>query len=403
MRVLIIIPSVGLVYGGTSTVVGDLAQSLGNLGISVDVVTTNADGSSNLDVPLQIWQQRSSYRIQYFPRWRLHEYKLSYSLTAWLLQHVTQYDLVHTLSLFTYPVAITHWICQLRKVPYIASPHGMLEPWALGYKAWKKQLYYKLIERPILHRANAIQMLSQTEAEGARSLGLQTPLVIVPNGIHRQDFERLPDSELFYQKFPHLRGKTLILFLGRVDPKKGLDLLAKAFAQVHDQFPQTHLVVAGPDNIGFLPTAQHYFAESGCLEAVTFTGMLTGTLKHAALASAHLYVAPSYSEGFSMSILEGMASGLPCIFTTGCNFPEAAIAQVADVVEIDADAIAEAMLQRLSNQAAASAMGDRARQFIFDTYTWDQIGIKMYQVYHKILENISNPSSHILHSDQKRA
>jgi glycosyltransferase involved in cell wall biosynthesis len=260
----------------------------------------------------------------------------------------------------------------------------MLEPWALSYKGWKKRLYYTVIEKPTLQKAGAIQMLSQAEAEGVKPLALKPPIVIAPNGIHRRDFERLSDPELFYQKFPQLRDKTLILFLGRVDPKKGLDLLAKAFADVHHKFPQTHLVVAGPDNIGFLPTAQKYFAESGCLEAVTFTGMLTGTLKHAALASADLYVAPSYSEGFSMSVLEGMASGLPCIFTTGCNFPEAAIAQAADVVEIDADAISNAMIQRLSDQVAAQAMGDRARQFILKHYTWDQIAVKIVQAYANI-------------------
>jgi glycosyltransferase involved in cell wall biosynthesis len=269
------------------------------------------------------------------------------------------------------------------------NPQGMLEPWALSYKGWKKRLYYAFVEKPTLQKAGAIQMLSQAEAEGVKPLALKPPIVIAPNGIHRHDFECLPDPELFYQKFPHLRDKTLILFLGRIDPKKGLDLLAKAFARVQDQFPQTHLVVAGPDNIGFLPTAQNYFAESGCLEAVTFTGMLTGTLKHAALASAHLYVAPSYSEGFSMSVLEGMASGLPCIFTTGCNFPEAAIAQVADVVEIDADAIADAMIQRLSNRAAAETMGDRAREFIFNTYTWDQIAARLIEIYTAILNHES--------------
>jgi glycosyltransferase involved in cell wall biosynthesis len=381
MKVLIVIPAVGLVYGGTSKVVFELAQALGDRNLQVDVVTTNANGSTNLEVPLCTWQPEKSYRIQYFPRWRLNEYKFSYSLTTWLFQHVGGYDLVHTISLFTYPVAIAHWLCQLKKIPYIASPHGMLDPWALGYKAWKKKAYYTLIERPILCKASTIQMLSQAEAEGIHSLRLPTPLAIIPNGVHRRDFEALPDPELFYQNFPSLRSKTLILFLGRIDPKKGLDLLASAFAQIHAQFPETHLVVAGPDNTGFLSTAQSYFEQAGCLKAVTFTGMLTGALKHATLAAVRLYVAPSYSEGFSMSVLEGMASGLPCIFTTGCNFPEAAIANAADVVEIDAEAIAKAMRRRLVDSEAAKALGQRAHQFILQHYTWDQIAGKLHQAY----------------------
>ncbi|NJR49049.1 MAG: glycosyltransferase [Leptolyngbyaceae cyanobacterium CSU_1_3] len=385
MKILMVIPAVGLVYGGTSKVLFELAQSLGDRHLQIDVVTTNANGSTNLEVPLCTWQQEQSYRIQYFPRWQFNEYKFSYSLTTWLFGHVTDYDLVHTISLFTYPVAIAHWICQLKKIPYMTSPHGMLDPWALGYKAWKKKVYYTLIERPILCRASTIQMLSQSEVDGIRALTLPTLLTIIPNGVHRRDFDPLPDPEEFYQSFPALRGKTLILFLGRVDPKKGLDLLASAFAQVHTQFPKTHLVVAGPDNTGFLSTVQSYFDQAGCLKAVTFTGMLTGSLKHAALAASHLYVAPSYSEGFSMSVLEGMASGLPCVITTGCNFPEAAIAQAATVVEINTNAIGRAIMTLLSDSHAAQQMGKRAQHFIFDHYTWQHIAEQLIATYHKIL------------------
>ncbi len=394
MKVLIVIPAIGLVYGGTSKLVLEMAQALGDRDLQIDVVTTDANGSTNLEVPLCTWQQEDAYRIQYFPRWRLSEYKFSYSLTAWLFQHLHDYDLVHTISLFTYPVAIAHWLCQLYKIPYVVNPQGMLDPWALEYKGLKKKAYYTLIERPILRKASMIQMLSQAEADGIRSLALPTPLMIVPNGVQRQDFETLPDPELFYQGFPALRGKTLILFLGRVDPKKGLDLLAPAFAQIQAQFPQSHLVVAGPDNTGFLPTAHSYFEQAGVLEAVTFTGMLTGVLKRSALAAAHLYVAPSYSEGFSLSVLEGMASGLPCVFTIGCNFPEAAIANAAEVVEIDASAIADAMRRQLANRQAAAALGQRAHQFILQHYTWDQIAGKLHQAYLDIL----NQKSHALNS-----
>ncbi|HTL88172.1 MAG TPA: glycosyltransferase, partial [Leptolyngbya sp.] len=198
---------------------------------------------------------------------------------------------------------------------------------------------------------------------------------------------------------PALRGKTLILFLGRVDPKKGLDLLAPAFAQAYAQFPEAHLVIAGPDNTGFLPTARSYFEQAGCLEAVTFTGMLTGELKHAALAAAALYVAPSYSEGFSLSVLEGMASGLPCVFTTGCNFPEAAIANAAEVVEVDAIAISKAMQRQLADREAAIALGQRAQQFIFQHYTWDQIAAQLVQSYRNILDSSMSSLLSITHPD----
>jgi glycosyltransferase involved in cell wall biosynthesis len=386
MKILIVIPALGPVYGGPTKSVIELAQSLGKKGIDVDIVATTANGYTSLDVPTLTWIDEKYYRIQYFPYWNLLDYKITLSLTCWLFQYVTNYDLVHTNAIFSYPVLPAHWACQLHRIPYIMTPHGMLEPWALAYKAGKKRFYFNLLEKPAFQCASAIQMLASMEAKRIEQLKLKAPVVIIPNGIHAQDFEILPDVEQFYQQFPHTRSKTLILFLGRIDPKKGLDLLASAFAKVHAQFPQTHLVIAGPDNIGFSKTVKSYFAEAGCLDAITFTGMLTGSLKYAALAAASLYVAPSYSEGFSVSVLEAMAAKLPCVITTGCNFSEAATAQTALVVDIDAHKIANALLWCVNNPEQAKAMGDRARQFIFEKYTWEKIASQLQQVYSNILQ-----------------
>jgi glycosyltransferase involved in cell wall biosynthesis len=269
------------------------------------------------------------------------------------------------------------------------TPHGMLEPWALRYKSAKKQLYYNLLEKPALTQASGIQTLAPPELENIRKLGFQNTFVI-PNGIHRNELEHLPSPEIFYQAFPSTQNKHLILFLARIDPKKGLDLLAPAFGKLHKQFPKTHLVIAGPDHIGFLPTVQKYLQQAECLQSVTFTGMLTGRLKLAALAAANLYVTPSYSEGFSISILEGMASGLPCIFTTNCNFPEAAQAKAAYVIEATVEDLTQALIQCLSQPAEAKQIGNQARNFIFEHYTWDKLALNLIKVYKKILTKLTD-------------
>lgn len=384
MKILIFTPYVGSSYGGTSKVVKELAQGTSSLGISVDIVTTNANSSVKLDVPLNIWIKEESYKIKFFSCWHRDDFIISFSLINWLISHVVDYDLVHTNTVFAPLVLVAHWVCQWRNIPYIATPHGMLEPWTLSYKAWKKRFYYSLFEKPALHSASAIQVLANSEANNVKSLGFKH-FVVIPNGIHPQEFQTLPEPEVFYQQFPFTRNKTLILFLGRIDPKKGLDLLAPAFAKAHNQFPQTHLVVAGPDSIGFITTVQSYFIQAECLDAVTFTGMLTGSLKYAAFAAANLYVAPSYSEGFSMSVLEGMASGLPCVITTGCNFPEAATAKAAYIVDIDADVIADTLIQCLRAPQPTKAMGNRAREFIFQNYTWDLAAEKLVRIYKAII------------------
>jgi glycosyltransferase involved in cell wall biosynthesis len=385
MKILIVVPALGNVYGGPSKSVVELAEAVGRSGINVDLVTTNANGNTTLDVPLFTWINKNSYRIKYFPYWDIADYKLTFSLTSWLFQNVSNYDIVHTNAVFSYPVLPAYWACQFHKVPYIVTPRGMLEPWALAYKSEKKKLYFSWLEKPAIQKASAIHMLASSEAERTEALNLKPPLVVIPNGIHKEDFQNHPSPEVFYRQFPDLQNKRLVVFLGRIDPKKGLDLLAKAFAKAHQLFSDTHLIVAGQDNTGFLPTAQNYFKEGSCSEAVTFTGMLTGDIKYAALAAASIYVAPSYSEGFSMSVLEGMASGLPCVITTGCNFPEAK--NVAKIVHIDAEQIADALISLLQDSLEAKDMGDLARQFILGNYTWDKIALKMASVYTKVIQN----------------
>ena len=133
MKILIVIPALGGVYGGTSKIAIELAQALGKQNIEVDIVTTDANGSARLNVEVHNWVQQKYYRVKYFPYWRWDDYKVSWSLTKWLFQHVTDYDLVHSIAVFSIPTLIAHWICQLYDIPYVMNPQGMLEPWALSY------------------------------------------------------------------------------------------------------------------------------------------------------------------------------------------------------------------------------------------------------------------------------
>lgn len=389
MKILMLIPYLALSYGGTSKIVRELAESLGNLDtVQVDVVTTNADNDNTLSVTTSQWISERSYRVQYFQTWHRSDLIISPLLIQWLIQHIRGYDLVHTHTVFAPLISLTHGLCRFFRVPYVVTPHGMLEPWALTYKSSKKKLYYNKLEKAALKNASAIQATASPEQDNIKKLGFHHSF-LVPNGLPQAQYVKLPSPDVFHQKFPDTLGKKLILFLGRIDPKKGLDLLAPAFAQVYAAFPETHLILAGPDSIGFTSTARSYFVKSNCLDGVTFTGMLRGNLKYAALAAATLYVAPSYSEGFSMSVLEGMAAGLPCIITENCNFPEAKVAQAAYVVPANSQAIGDALLATLQNPEESKQIGINARQFIFENYTWEQAAQKLAKSYKAILQSKS--------------
>jgi glycosyltransferase involved in cell wall biosynthesis len=384
MRILIFTPYIGNNYGGIGKAVEGIAGGLANQDIDVDVITTNANSLEKIPVITNQWICENEYRIRYFNCWHKDNFVWSWGLIFWFLIHIREYNLIHTNTVFAPIVSLIYFFCWLLKVPYIVTPHGMLEPWALSYKAGKKRIYYNLVEKKLIQQAELIHVIAESEAKNINSLGFEH-LISVPNGIYRHEFVNLPDADIFYQKFPTICHKSLILFLGRIDPKKGLDLLAPAFAEIHQKFPETHLIVAGPDSIGFLSQVQDYFAQAGCLDAVTFTGMLTGELKYALLAAAKLYVAPSYSEGFSISILEGMAAGLPCVITTECNFPEAGSAEAAYIVDVNSQAIALALNHCLTNPQQAKQTGDRARELIMKNYTWDSAATKLIIVYQAII------------------
>lgn len=391
MRILYVSPYLGAAYGGTSRVVTELARSTGSLDLQIDIATTNANDLETLGVRINSWISKKNHRIQYFNTWHKRDLVISTSLAWWLMNNIKNYDLVHTHTLFSPLISFAHRLCQFHQVPYIVTPHGMFDPWALSYKAWKKRFYYERFEKKLLDRASAIQVLSTSEQSQITKLSFKKT-VLVPNGIHRREFETLPDPTLFYQHFPHLETKKIILFLGRIDPKKGLDLLAPAFSKAYSAYPNIHLAIAGPDSTNFTPTVQCYFKDVGCLEAVTFTGMLSGTLKYAALAAADLYVSPSYSEGFSMSVLEGMAAKLPCIITENCNFPEAQQAKAACVVPASSQAIGEALVTYLENPERAARMASLAQNFVFQNYTWQESANKLTNAYREILEaSLSQP------------
>ena len=379
MKILNVIPYFSPIYGGPPELVRHLSEAEAALGATVDVVTTDADGDRTLPVPLQTWQPAAGYRVQYFPRQWLRQYTISLPLSRWLQTHIAHYDVVHLQNAFAYPSWPVYRACQRTGVPLIRTPNGMLEPQAFAQKSLKKRLFFEAVERPIFAATSLIQALTQREADGLRALGLTAPIEMIPNGVDPAILEPTANIALFLQQFPQLRGKSLILYLGRIDPLKGLDLLAEAFGTVHQQFPQAHLLIVGADLIHYRPTVEAILAATNCQDAVTFTGLLTGELKRAALAAADLYVSPSRSEGFSLSVLEGMGAGLPCVITTGCHFPEAAQAEAVLEVAVEAGAIAQALIRCLQNPEWAWQMGDRAYALILQNYTWGAIASQLLQ------------------------
>ena len=153
MKVLCVTPYLGKSYGGTSKVVTEIAHELGYLGCNIDIITTNADDKNVLNIPSHHWIDLNNYRIRYFSCWHRRDLIFSFALLKWLYQNIEQYDLVHTNTIFSPLISAVHGICKLKNIPYVATPHGMLEPWALSYKAGKKRYYFQFLEKPFLKQS----------------------------------------------------------------------------------------------------------------------------------------------------------------------------------------------------------------------------------------------------------
>ena len=267
--------------------------------------------------------------------------------------------------------------------PYVLSAHGMLEPWALATKRLKKQIYAAILERANVANATCLHALTTAEADQYRHFGAKGPIAIVPNAV------ALPDNaspELFLTKFPELRGKRLLLFLSRLHPKKGLDLLLAAWEQTSKQHPETHLVIAGPDSDGMQAKLQAQATAAGITNSITFTGMLAGAMKWSALAAAEAYVLPSYSEGLSMALLEAMGMGLPVIATHACNMPQITAADAGWEVDANAAALASAVGDLWNRSAGENqSKGRNGAQLIAARYSPAQVARQMAEVYAFVL------------------
>jgi glycosyltransferase involved in cell wall biosynthesis len=299
-----------------------------------------------------------------------------------LSQAVRANALLHIHGLWEAPTLAGGWLARKNGVPYIVSAHGMLEPWALRNKRWKKSIYAAITERSTLARAVCLRALTRDEAENYRQFGLSNSVAIVPNGVA----VRRVGQELFLNRSPELRGRRVVLYLGRIHQKKGPDILVRAWQRVAKQFPDAQLVIAGPDSGGAEAMIQRLASQSGVSDQITFTGHLAGDAKWSALAACTLFVLPSHSEGFSVAVLEALGCGKPVMISPQCHFPEVAERRCGWIVEPACELLAAALANGLQTpDRELQEMGERGQALVSERYCWDAIGRQMAEVYRWVL------------------
>lgn len=384
MRILHVIPSVAPRYGGPSKAVVEMCRELVRRGERAEIYTTNIDVDGCLDVPLERAVEADGVRITYFPIEALSLYKISRPLAGALRSSIPDFDVVHVHSLYQFPSTVAAHYCRRYGVPYIVLPHGTLDPFLYRRHRMRKWLYETVWERRNLAAAAAVHFTAEEEMELASSLGLRFRGVVVPLGV---DLEKPPPSaSRLADLWTETAGKRVILFLGRINFKKGLDILARAFGAIARNRNDVHLLLAGPDSEGYGSQVRLWLKEEGVLHKATFAGMLVGERKGVALAGSAMFVLPSYTENFGIAVVEAMAAGLPVVISNRVNiWREVSRGGAGIIVDPEAHATADAINLLLDDHATAARMGERGSRVAREHFTWDAAGAKLVDLYRQIV------------------
>jgi glycosyltransferase involved in cell wall biosynthesis len=394
-RVLQVIPSVGPLRGGPSQVVRQVAASLAKAGIESHVATTNDNAAGTLDVELGAPVHEDSATYHYFPR-QARFYTFSWPLAAWLREHVADYDVVHIHALFSWAaLPASHW-AYWRGVPYIVRPLGTLNAWGMTERRpWLKAASFRLIEHRIVTHAALMHYTSDQERAEAESLGIRTPSAVIPNPLPAVASVRRvgssdptsPDPTAFRRAHPAIGNRPIVLFLSRIDPKKGVDLLLRAFVDVRSRVAGTVLVIAG-DRSSPYATEMEALAESLGVQAdLVWTGFIGGDEKAALLADADVFVLPSHSENFGIAVAEAMGAGLAVVVSDQVAIAgDVARANAGLVVPRDTQAIADATVRLLEDAEQRAAMGRRGRSLAAASYAEDAVTRQLIDVYNRVVQ-----------------
>ncbi|WP_041781263.1 hormogonium polysaccharide biosynthesis glycosyltransferase HpsP [Allocoleopsis franciscana] len=390
MRILQIIPSISLVYGGPSQMVKGLSSALASQGVNVTVLTTDSNGDVGqlpLDVPLNQPVEQDGYQVRYFRCSPFRRYKFSLDLLRWLWQEAREFDLAHIHALFSPVSTAAAAIARHKNLPYILRPLGTLDPADLQKKRQLKQIYAALWERSNLARAAGIHFTSAQEAKISERFGIQTRDLVIPLGVTPLVMPPKGESRRQLGISEHT---PLLLFMSRIDPKKGLKLLIPALEKLLAEGINFHFVLAGtnPQDPDYESQITEQIKTSPLFSCTTITGFVKGELKAALLQDADLFVLPSYYENFGIAVAEAMVAGTPVVISDQVHiWEEVKSTQAGWVCACEVNALTECLRESLQDAGERQHRGRKGQEYALKNYSWDAIAQQTIQVYRQILEN----------------
>jgi glycosyltransferase involved in cell wall biosynthesis len=388
MHLLHIVPSYlpATRYGGPIYSVHGLARALVDRGHRVEVFTTNVDGPSLSPVPVLQPVMVDGVEVTYFPTHIGRRIYRSPSMFEALDARIGEFDLLHLHSVFLWPTSMAAAVARRNGVPYVISPRGMLVRELIRRKSRiLKTAWISLFERGNLRGAGSIHLTSETEARDFRDLHLPARRIdLIPNGIDLPNYPS-PRTRLTPQA---VARRPVVLSLGRISWKKGIDRLIRAMPRV----PTAELIIAGNDDERLIPALNEVARAVGVADRVRFVGAVFGDDKWLTFAQADIFALPSYSENFGMAVLEAMACGLPVIVTPEVGLADAIINAGAGVVsDGDPRAFGDAIAALLLQPDLLGRMGAAGRRAAQERFSWLAVAQRMDELYTELVY-VADPS-----------
>lgn len=365
--------------GGPPKIIYDHAIEQLKNGAEVTILTPISEGQKVYDVP-------EGVNIVTCKRHWLAKFWAEFSpeLYYWLKKHGNEFDVIHIHGVWHF-AGVAPYLAGV-KTPKCITIHGLLDRWAIRHGYWKKYIFGLLFQKNILRKTELIQINNLDEQEDVRLfLGEEHPnVVIVPNGMNIASFENLPDKGVFRKKFGIAADKKIVLFLSRINIKKGLDMLLPAFSALLKERNDCVMVMAGPDD-GYLKETQDFITQHKLESKILLVGMLTGTEKLAAFADANIFALPSYSEGFSIATLEALISGVPSLLSDRVGFgPAIKETNAAHLVDLNVESIKYGLVKLLDNQAYAEELAQNGKNLVRSRYDIKIVAKQLLAQFEKI-------------------
>ena len=393
MRILHVIPSLEQETGGPARSVPALCRSLHAAGADVTLCTFKRNGRNTT-----VSTETEPYRIQWQAPFPGSRQIPTYRFLRYLRQELRSVDLVHLNSLWNPAISLAALACRRAGVPYVVSPRGMLQRAALERRRMLKSVYYRLFERYTLGGARAVHFFSENEASDARPLicGRAFPFVI-PNGIDL-DLGKNVTAGRFRRAYPTLKGRRILLFIGRLHVSKGLDLQLQALTILVKRFPDIVWVLVGPDQ-GEWAYLSREISTLDLKSYVLWTGQLSHERCLEALADADVFLLTSRHEAHSMAMNEALCMGVPMVMTDSLHCQKIEEARAGCVVSWDPVDLAGAVADILRDQDLAASMRQAGPQLAAEWLAWPNVANTMIRAYVRVLgapirSDSSNGKSH---------